>query len=124
MFPGIHGGSNAGASNADSKDRRASQRFPLQLAVRYRILGSKPPAQWTVAESINISSTGILFKVSEEVEPGQGVEAYVAWPIPLDNRVPLKLAIKGPVVRCDGQQAAVRFERYEFKTRSSETTSV
>jgi hypothetical protein len=119
MFPGVNG-----AASADAKDRRASQRFPLQLAVRYRILGSMPPARWIVAESVNISSTGMLFKVTEEVEPGQGVEAYVAWPIPLDKRVPLKLAIKGPVVRCDGQQLAVRFERYEFKTRSAETISL
>lgn len=107
-------------SSADGKDRRASQRFPLQLAVRYRLIGSSTPARWTNGESVNISSSGILFQGAETVVPGQGIEAFVAWPVSLDNRVPLKLAVKGPVVRAEGNHTAIRFERYEFKTRSAE----
>jgi hypothetical protein len=113
-----------GAEQTDSRDRRASQRFPLHLAVRYRVIGAKSPIRWNVGESINISSTGILFQTPEEIAPGQGIEAFVAWPVSLDNRVPLKLAIKGPVVRTDGNKSAVRFERYEFKTRSAELPSL
>ena len=109
-----------GSDRPDGRDRRASQRFPLQLAVRYRLIGTRTPARWTTAESVNISSSGILFQVSEEIPLGQGIEAFVAWPVSLDNRVPLKLAVKGPVVRIDGNHAAIRFERYEFKTRSAE----
>jgi hypothetical protein len=108
----------------EGRDRRASKRFPLQLPVRYRLLGSKTPALWISAESVNISSTGLLFHSVEEIALGQGIEAFVAWPAALDNRVPLKLAVKGPVVRCEGNQAAIRFERYEFKTRSSEVAFV
>ena len=107
-----------GAAGADSADRRTSQRFPLHLAVRYRVVSSNPTAQWLTGESLNISSTGILFRTPQEVTPGQGIEACVTWPVSLDNRVPLKLSVKGPIVRCEGNQAAMRFERYEFKTRS------
>ena len=104
--------------NPDVNDRRSSQRFPLQLAVRYRVIGSQPAPKWSVSESLNISSSGLLFKTPECMLPGQGVEVYVAWPVALNDHVQLKLALKGPVVRSEGHQAAMRFERYEFKTRS------
>jgi hypothetical protein len=48
--------------------------------------------------------------------PGQTVEACIAWPVFLDNRVALKLVIKGPVVRSAGYRAAMSFESYEFRT--------
>ena len=112
--------SEANSDRPEGKDRRNSQRFPLQLAVRYRLIGTRATSEWVSAESVNISSSGLLFQAAEEIQPGQGIEAFVAWPVSLDNRVPLKLAIKGPVVRMEGNHAAVRFERYEFKTRSAE----
>jgi hypothetical protein len=103
----------------DLSDRRNSTRFPLRLSVRYRLIGPEPP-EWNVTESLNISSTGILFTTEAAVKPGQGIEAFVTWPAALDRRVPLKLALKGPAVRCIGNLTAMRFERYEFKTRSAD----
>ncbi len=104
----------------DFADRRNSKRFPLRLSVRYRLLGTQDGQKWNTTESLNISSTGLLFTTEHTVLPGQGIEAFVAWPVALDKRVALKLALKGPVVRCEGNQVAMRFERYEFKTRSAE----
>jgi hypothetical protein len=68
------------------------------------------------SESLNISSTGLLFTTNEPVRTGQGIEACISWPVCLDRRVPLKLVIKGSIVRNSGDQSAVCFERYEFKT--------
>jgi len=95
-------------------DRRTRSRFPLRLAVSYRRIGS--PVKWVSGESLNISSTGLLFTATETVQPGQGIEAFIAWPVCLDSRVALKLVIKGCIVRNIGDQSAVCFERYEFKT--------
>jgi len=97
-------------------DRRTRSRFPLRLAVTYRRTGSQSISNWISSESVNISSTGLLFTTTEAVWPGQGIEAFVAWPVSLDSRVPLKLVIKGSIVRSSGGQSAVCFERYEFKT--------
>ncbi|MDP9054507.1 MAG: PilZ domain-containing protein [Acidobacteriota bacterium] len=102
----------------DLSDRRNSQRFPLQLSVKYRVIGDGPEGNWCVTETLNISSKGILFKTEDSVQLGRGVEAFVSWPVALDKRVALKLALRGPVVRSEGNRTAVRFERYEFKTRS------
>jgi PilZ domain len=97
-------------------DRRTCQRFPLRLPVRYRPTGAPASSNWAVSESVNISSGGLLFTTSEAVTPGEAIEAFLAWPVVLDNRIKLKLGIKGHVVRCDGNHTAMRLESYEFKT--------
>jgi hypothetical protein len=103
----------------DANERRASRRFPLRLAIRYRWLGSSAGSDWANSESLNISSSGLLFTTAGVLSPGQAVEAFIAWPVWLDKRVPLKLVIRGPIVRNAGGQVAIRFERYEFKTATA-----
>jgi hypothetical protein len=97
-------------------DRRASHRFPLKLAVRYRSIGSATPSEWTTSESVNISSNGLFFRTPEAVMPGQSLEAMVSWPVLLDKHIPLRLVTKGSVVRNATEGTAMRFETYEFRT--------
>ena len=98
------------------QERRASQRFPLRLPVKYRRIGSQSISNWTTSESVNISSSGLLFTTSETIRTGQGIEAFIAWPVSLERRIPLKLVVRGFIVRTTGDQSAVCFERHEFKT--------
>ena len=44
------------------------------------------------------------------------VEISVNWPARLDGTCPLKLVATGRMVRADADKAAVRIERYEFRT--------
>jgi hypothetical protein len=97
-------------------ERRTGRRFPLQLPVRYRPMEAAAASSWILSESVNISSGGLLFTTSEAVTPGETIEAFVAWPVALDRHVKLKLAVKGRVVRCEGDRTAMCFESYEFKT--------
>jgi hypothetical protein len=97
-------------------DRRASLRFPLKLAIKFRLLGSSKIPDWTLTESVNISSGGVFFRTPEAVPPGQSLEACVAWPALLDKHIPLRLVAKGAVVRNDVLGIAMRFETYEFRT--------
>ena len=46
------------------------------------------------------------------------VELSVSWPAMLDGVCPLQFVATGRVVRSEAQRAAVRIERYEFKTRN------
>jgi hypothetical protein len=46
------------------------------------------------------------------------VELSVNWPARLDGICPLQFVATGRVVRSEALSAAVRIERYEFKTRS------
>lgn len=68
--------------------------------------------------TLNIGSGGILFTTEEKLPLGRTVELSVNWPARLDGICPLQFVATGRVVRSDGEKAAVRIERYEFKTRS------
>jgi len=60
----------------------------------------------------------LLFAARESFTPGQVVEAFLDWPMLLDSRVRLTLVVEGVVVWAADGQAAMRIEKYEFRTRS------
>jgi hypothetical protein len=68
--------------------------------------------------TLNMGSGGILFTTEEPLSLGRTVELSVNWPARLDGVCPLQFVATGRVVRAEADKAAVRIERYEFKTRS------
>lgn len=104
-------------------ERRRHIRYPVNEDVRYRVLRSKAVLVSGSGRTLNISSGGILFTTSERLRPGQLVEVAVNWPARLNRTCPLQLVVTGRVTRSDNDAAAVRFDRYEFRTRPSNTVS-
>jgi hypothetical protein len=74
--------------------------------------------------TLNIGSGGILFTTEEKLALGRMVEVSVNWPARLDGVCPLQFVATGRVVRSESGRAAVRIERYEFKTRSTQAFAV
>jgi hypothetical protein len=70
-----------------------------------------------------MGSSGILFTTDEKLALGRMVEVSVNWPAKLDGSCPLQFVATGRVVRSESDKAAVRIERYEFKTRSTQTVA-
>jgi hypothetical protein len=70
-------------------------------------------------KTLNIGSGGVLFTTEDELPLGRTVELSVNWPARLDGTCPLKFVAVGRVVRTEAVIAAVRIERYEFRTRAS-----
>ena len=98
-------------------DRRGTGRFPLREGVRYRLLHSKNNPVSGSGHTLNIGSGGILFSTEELLPVGRSVELSVDWPAQLDGNCPLKFVAIGRVIRSEPKQAAVRIERYQFRTR-------
>jgi hypothetical protein len=67
--------------------------------------------------TLNISSGGILFTTEEALPMGRLIEISVNWPARLGGYCPLNFVVVGRIVRSDEARAAVRIQRYEFKTR-------
>ena len=107
-----------GAHVGGLPERRGTSRFPVREDVRYRIVQSRAANVSGIGTTLNIGSGGILFTTEEKLPVGRTVELSVNWPARLDGICPLQFVATGRVVRSDGQKAAVRIERYEFKTRS------
>lgn len=104
-------------------ERRGTSRFPVREEVTYKVLQpSKAPPVIGRGQTLNIGSGGILFSTEEKLPIGRIVEISVNWPARLDGTCPLKFVATGRVVRADGCKAAVRIDKYEFKTRRSSGT--
>ena len=114
---------NTGTDSTDADgggipDRRGTGRFPVREDVRYRVVQSWTVKVSGVGNTLNIGSGGILFTTEDRLPIGRMVELSVNWPARLDGICPLQFVATGRVVRSEALRAAVRIERYEFKTRS------
>jgi hypothetical protein len=119
-FSGTPQSGTDGASLANAiNERRGNSRFPIQEDVNYRILGARGDPAAGAGQTLNISSSGILFKAQSPLAPGKHLELSINWPAQLDGKCALKLVARGWVKRCRGTQVAVEIEKYEFRTRKA-----
>jgi hypothetical protein len=100
-------------------ERRGATRFPVQQDVRYRLVHSKTGVVAGSGTTLNMGSGGILFTTEEQLPLGQPIEVFVNWPARLDGTCPLQFVVTGRVVRSEDNQAVVRIDRYEFRTRGA-----
>jgi hypothetical protein len=83
------------------------------------VIQSKASSISGTGTTLNMGSGGILFTTEERLPVGRTVELSVNWPARLDGTCPLQFVATGRVIRSEEKQAAVRIDRYEFKTRSA-----
>ena len=100
-----------------SKDRRTSNRMPIERDVRYKVLGIKRNSvkQAGFGRTLNISRSGMLITTETAVAAGERIQVSVSWPAQLRGVIPLKLVAHGHVVRGEQTKAAVSIEKHEFK---------
>jgi c-di-GMP-binding flagellar brake protein YcgR len=98
-------------------DRRGNSRFPVCEEVHYRVLHAKSQDVSGSGRTLNISSGGILFTTEQQLPLGRLAEISVNWPARLGGTCPLKFVAVGRIIRAESSKAAIRIERYEFKTR-------
>ncbi|HZU28737.1 MAG TPA: PilZ domain-containing protein [Bryobacteraceae bacterium] len=97
-------------------ERRSSRRFPIELDLLYRATGRRNRRYAGAGKTTNISSSGILFRTEDPLEPDINIEASIAWPVSLQSNVPLKLRVRGRVVRTEPGAAVVAIQQYAFHT--------
>src|SRR5579863_8621892 len=106
----------------DSPERRSRQRFRIGQDISYRCLSGKQVP--TEGKVLDISSQGVSFTTEGILSLGTPVELSVSWPAQLNHTCPLKLMVCGRVVRSESGAAAIRIERYEFRTRAIQVPPV
>jgi hypothetical protein len=104
--------------SSSKDDRRKSERFPIKLEARYKVIGR--PNLSGMGKTINISGRGVLFTTEYTLAERQSIELAVCWPAKLNDTIPLQLVALGHVVRAEETQAAITIEQYEFKTCGAE----
>jgi hypothetical protein len=108
---------NVSAVIGGMSERRETIRFPLCEEVKYKLVQGKIVTTGT-GKTLNIGSGGVLFTTEQRLPLGRIVELSVNWPARLDGTCPLKFVASGRVIRAEADRAAVRIERYEFRTRA------
>lgn len=68
-----------------------------------------------MGRTLNLSVSGVLFTVAEEIPPGMNAELTIAWPCWRAGVSPVELILEGVVVRADHASAAVAFRRFDFR---------
>lgn len=104
----------------DHAERRSRQRFRIQQDVCYACLSGQRISG--VGKVLDISSKGAWFTTECALKRGTRVALSLNWPALLNDICPLKLMIYGSVVRSEKTAAAIRIDRYEFRTRASTPT--
>jgi hypothetical protein len=101
-------------------EQRQHLRYPISLEVEYRLLNGSPVVRAGFGRTCNISRCGVLFETDDTLPPPSAeVEMLVQWPFLLDGLCPLRLVIRGRVVRTEGKSVAVRIKRHVFRTRGA-----
>ena len=84
-------------------DSRRSQRFPIKMPLRYRVLGE---GEWRCGKTVNISSSGVFFRCPLAADCGTRVEMDFILLSSRAKESGLEVACKGEVVRLEGPPGA------------------
>jgi hypothetical protein len=109
----------ASAVLGNNIDRRVTGRFPLREDVKYTVVHSRAQKTVGTGKTLNFGSGGLLFTTEDRLPVGQAVELSVSWPALLGGKCPLQFVATGRVIRSESNRAAVKIERYEFRTRGN-----
>jgi hypothetical protein len=112
----------------ESIERRATERFPLNLPMTFRWTTRSGIAE-ARTESEDVSSRGIYCFLPKQIEDGSPVEIVMtlAPEIPLDGRNHVRCqgrVRRSEVIRLNRVGVAVQIEHYEFQRRDEEERSL
>ena len=100
-------------------DRRGTDRFPIESDLRYKLVGGKAVPDTGMGRTLNMSSSGVLFTSETQLPVGRRVELSVDWPAQLNEHCGLKLVALGRIIRSSAEAAAIRIDKYDFRTRAT-----
>jgi len=106
----------AAAHTVTQSEQRSHQRYPLELEIEYRLLNRARSQRLGSGATVNISSGGVLFRADEFVPSGTPIELMLNWPFLLEGVCPLRLVMRGHVVRSTGTEIAISCRHHEFRT--------
>lgn len=109
----------AGRSKKVLSEQRSHQRYPIELEVEYRLLAKGRSELVGAGKTRNISSGGVLFEALGSRPATGTIELMLSWPFLLEGVCPLKLVMKGRIVRSDIRGIAIQSNYHEFRTAGS-----
>ena len=104
------------SAGTNLSERRLRPRYAIRLDVEYKVLDGMAIRRKGYGRTVNISSCGVLVQVQDRLTTGHHIRLSIQWPFLLEGSVPLKLIVRGHIVRNEGNLIAVEINRHEFRT--------
>jgi len=100
------------------RDRREKLKtFPIKVPVSYELMSGGQELFKGTGHTISLSSTGVVFDAGETLPIGRTVQLRIDWPVQLQNKADLTLAVTGKTVETQGTLARIEMIRHEFRIR-------
>jgi hypothetical protein len=99
-------------------ERRSHCRYPITLRVEYKVKRNQPEQRGS-GRTRNVSSGGVLFdaddfEADQSFPIGSTIELTIRWPFIPDAVCPIKLLVKGRIIRTASKGVAVRTSYHQF----------
>ena len=99
------------------RDPRRHRRYPVSLNVTYKLFWQNGKiARLGSGQTLDVSSGGACFECVDPFPSTGTIELTTNWPCLLEGVCPLKLVMRGRIVRVDGGRIAVEAQHHEFRT--------
>jgi PilZ domain len=99
------------------RDPRRHRRYPVSLNVTYKLFHQNGKiSRLGSGQTLDVSSGGACFESTGPFPSAGSIELTINWPCLLEGVCPLKLVMRGRIVRVDGERIAVEAEHHEFRT--------
>jgi len=109
---------------AHEAQRRLARRYPVCVALEYRLIARGDVVETGQGHTVNVSSCGILFESARALPPQMVIQLCLAWPGRPSAPVAVELHVAGRTVRRQDHCTAVAIERHEFRsTRGRDSQS-
>jgi hypothetical protein len=103
-------------------ERRKSKRFPIRRKLQLKMLNKRSTILAGNGETLNISSSGLLFTSDCDPPVGSRVELSIDWPVQLDEKCLVKLVAQGRIIRHQSGEFAVKILSHDFRTQAASPT--
>jgi hypothetical protein len=98
----------------NATDRRSHYRYRIELDLVFMLLKHGRIYKQGVGRTLNIGRGGLLAAVEDLGEGPTSIEMFIDWPVLLDGTLPVKLLVRGHVIRKNGRSIAVSMLHHEF----------
>ena len=98
-----------------AQERRSSVRYPMECDLVGRFCAKRAGNDLVTGTTVNMSSTGVLFRTASTLKPGLCMELDINWPVQSENRTALRMRVFGRVVRVEEGLAVLQISKHEFR---------
>jgi hypothetical protein len=93
---------------------RGAKRYEIALNLRYAVRRQGESAITGSGRSVNMSSSGLLFRADRKLQPWDSIVLALDWPVTAIEDEPLYLIVSGYVVRVKAVSTAMSISRSEL----------